>query len=110
MEFDQSIPIAQAALQKNPTDAGALAVLGNWYAFRGRNDWAVDLLERARAGGAAVDTLALADCYWELSADASTSSPRFLAAARREFRTALSEPRPDADRFYAALCLGALEQ
>ena len=34
-------------LQSDPNDAEALAVFGQWYAFRGMDEWAVSLLERA---------------------------------------------------------------
>ena len=32
----------------NPEDGAALAALGEWYAFRGADDWAIELLEEAR--------------------------------------------------------------
>ena len=43
---------ARDRLQADPNDAGGLAALGQWYAFRGMDDWAADLLEQAakRAG------------------------------------------------------------
>ena len=88
---------AFAALHKDANDPVALAVIGNWYAFRGIQDWAADFLEKARDGGAVVSTLTLGRCYWELG--------RF-DDARDEFRRALeagtgSEP-------YLKLCLDVL--
>ncbi len=44
-EFDQSLlPHVHTALARNRSDPEALAVLGNWYAFRGIHAWAVELL------------------------------------------------------------------
>src|SRR5207248_138737 len=34
----------QVALDANPDDAGALKTLGEWYAFRARDDWAAECL------------------------------------------------------------------
>ena len=36
--------------------------LGQWYAFRGADEWAVELLDKTRSAGDSVATLALADC------------------------------------------------
>ena len=51
-DSETAVPAAQAALQKDANDADALAVLGTWYAFRGRNDW------RASVGSSQVSRLA----------------------------------------------------
>jgi WD40 repeat protein/tRNA A-37 threonylcarbamoyl transferase component Bud32 len=50
-EFSKSVPQAQTTLARHPEDPAALAQMGNWYAFRGVDNWAVELLERpARVG------------------------------------------------------------
>jgi WD40 repeat protein/serine/threonine protein kinase len=82
------------AIHKNQNDAAALAAVGDWYAFRGVWGWAIEFLERARKGGAAVSSLTLARCYWELD--------RF-DDARREFRRALEAG--EAPETYLVLCL-----
>src|SRR5439155_17535352 len=66
-DFEPKARQAQAILKEKPGDPAALAVLGEWYAFRGVNDWAVEFLEKARAAGAAANPLTLARCCWELS-------------------------------------------
>jgi len=58
-----SSPKAQMDMASNPDDFVSLSVLGEWYAFRGVDDWAVECLEKARKGGAAVSSLTLARCY-----------------------------------------------
>ncbi|MGB7158420.1 MAG: hypothetical protein WBD40_10175, partial [Tepidisphaeraceae bacterium] len=88
-----------AALRAKSDDAPALLALGEWYAFRGADDWAVDLLERARAGGANVSSLMLARCYWQLN---------HRVGAAREFRRAIE--RNEAPAAYVNLCLTALER
>ena len=92
LDFEPKVSAAQAMLQINPDDPAALAVLGEWYAFRGVNHWAVEFLEKARAGGVAVNPLTLAHCYWELSDDLPLGSKLTradcLAAAAREFTAA----------------------
>ena len=112
IEFETTVPAAQAALQKDPNDARGLAVLGDWYAFRGRNDWAIEFLEKARAGGAAVDPLTLGRGYWELSGElppGSTLTPgKCLAAAQREYRAALAAETDESLRRYLTLCLDAI--
>jgi len=82
------------AIHKNPNDAAALAEVGDWYAFRGVWGWAIEFLERARKGGAAVSSLSLARCYWELD--------RF-DDAKREFHRALAAG--EAPETYLILCL-----
>src|SRR5207237_622405 len=42
---------ARSNLLRHPDQPWASRVLGEWYAFRGVNDWAVELLDKARAGG-----------------------------------------------------------
>jgi tetratricopeptide (TPR) repeat protein len=112
IEFEATLPAAQAALQKDSNDAGGLAVLGDWYAFRGRNDWAIEFLEKARAGWAAIDPLTLGRCYWELAGElpsGSTLTPgQGLAAAEREYRAALAAATDEPLRQYLTLCLDAI--
>ena len=75
---NRSFPPPAGALQARPDDAEALKTMGEWWAFRGRWDWAASLLEQARAGGADVPSLTLA------RSRAATGSP----AAAEEFRRA----------------------
>jgi WD40 repeat protein len=66
---DQHRPLAQKAdqardrLATNPQDPQALADLGQWYAFRERWTWSLDLLEKAQAAGATPDPILLAKAY-----------------------------------------------
>jgi tetratricopeptide (TPR) repeat protein len=99
-DFQTKVEAAQRALQSNPRDAAAFAVLGEWWAFRGVDDWAVDSLEKGRAGGAAVSNLMLGRCYWNLK--------RF-ADAEREFTAALSEADDPRERFYLRQCIEAID-
>ena len=92
--FSARLPGAFGAIQKNPNDPAALAVVGDWYAFRGVWDWAVEFLEKARKRGAAVSSLKLARCYWELN--------RF-DEAKKEFHRALETS--EAPEPYLRLCL-----
>jgi TPR repeat protein len=113
IDLEPKVGQAQATLQKNPDDAAALAVLGEWYAFRGVNDWAVELLEKARAGGAAVLPLTLARCYWELSGELPPRSlltrERCLAGAVREYSAALASSDDGREQAYLQLCLSAVQ-
>jgi hypothetical protein len=98
VDDEPRLEAARAALRAKPDDAAALAVLGNAYAFRGADDWAVELLERARTGGHDVPSLALARCYWRLD--------RSVDAAR-EFRRAAT--RNEAPEAYLQACIAAVE-
>jgi WD40 repeat protein/serine/threonine protein kinase len=98
-EFQSKLQAAQKALQADPNDASALAVLGEWWAFRGIDDWAVDCLQRARAGGFAVPPLLLGRCYWNLT--------RF-AYANREFTVALAVSHDPKEQFYLKLCIKSI--
>lgn len=51
----QSVLKSRDALAKNPESAEHLATLGRWYGLRGQIDWSIELLEKARQGGADVD-------------------------------------------------------
>jgi WD domain, G-beta repeat len=92
--FGGRLPVAFGTIHRNPDDPVALAVVGNWYAFRGVADWAVEFLEKARERGAAVSSVTLARCYWELN--------RF-EEARKEFHRALETG--EAPESYLKLCL-----
>jgi len=84
-------------LQTNPDDPAALATLGEWYAFRGIDDQAIQFLTKARAQGATVSSLLIARCYWKLGA---------FRAARTEFQKA--RDAHEASNFYIDLCLNAI--
>jgi WD40 repeat protein len=80
--------VARARAAGGPEDAGRLATLGEWYAFRGVPEWAIDLLHRAERGRAPVSALTLARCYW-LAGD--------IPAARRELQRALERQEAPAE-------------
>ena len=90
---------ARESLGRSPDDPQACLIVGRWYALNGAWDWAVELLERARAGGADVPALSLARCYWKLGDSAS---------AAREFRRAAQ--RGEAREAYLELCAVSAEQ
>jgi hypothetical protein len=93
---------ARAVLHRSEGDAGALASLGEWYAFRGVCRWALELLARAEAAGARVSPLMLARCHWQ-EGD--------VPAARRELQRA--EARREASPEYLRLLIaniGSSEQ
>ncbi|MCY3019107.1 MAG: WD40 repeat domain-containing protein [Planctomycetota bacterium] len=125
-EFDALLPKAREAIQKNENDAEALKTFGEWYAFRGVNDWAVEMLEKARKNGAEVSPLALARCYWLLSANATVTQSgrmRYGAAAAAEFQKEIArvkaQPVPqeqkaklarEQEELYLSLCLQAVQK
>ncbi len=41
-----------------------LATFGEWFALRGKADWALDFLGRAAVAGGRVSHLTLARCHW----------------------------------------------
>ena len=98
--FEPRVAAAQARLQQAPGDPVALATLGEWYAFRGMDHWAVDLLVRARERGAAVAPLMLARCYWNLNRNAD---------ARREFQIALEQSKDPGEQTYLGWCIQAID-
>ena len=87
---------AQQSLQQDPRNATAMQQLGRWYAFRGMNDWAVEMFRAARANGAAVSPLLLARCYWQAGK---------LPEAAEQFRLALADSRDEQERSYLNVCL-----
>jgi len=95
----------RSAVQSNPDDHRALRILGEWYAFRGEWEWAVELLERARSlGDEDVSPLMLGRCYWQMDN---------LRSARREFESArklaAGSAGPETSDAYLALCLAGLD-
>jgi len=98
-EFEALLPKARETLARDPDDPEALAAFGRWHAFRGVDDWAADLLERARRGGAGVSDLTLGRCYWRLGK---------LAEAERAFRRAAEQKEAPAG--YLSLCVGGLRR
>ena len=128
-EFDILLPKAREAIQKNENDAEALRTFGEWYAFRGKNDWAVDFLEKARKNGANVPPLTLARCYWLLAEEVGRfaespgrvgNSPHYRAAAaefQKELTRLKAQPVPqeakaklarENEERYINLCLQAV--
>jgi WD40 repeat protein len=95
-ELERRVRAAREQLVRVPTDPAAMAVFGEWYARRGKDDWAVELLEDARRGGSPVSSLSLGRCYWRLN---NTDK------AHAEFQKALAENEQPG--FYATLCRNA---
>jgi tetratricopeptide (TPR) repeat protein len=93
--MEAALAAARERLQREPQDPDALAVFGRWYALNGVDDWAVELLERARGKGVDVSPLLLARCYLRLDD---------TAAAAVEFKKAID--RHEAPREYLRLCAG----
>ena len=95
-EFASRIDRARRAIRANPKDVEALATFGQWYAFRGKWDWAIEYLESARANGRDISPLTLARWYLALNkAD----------AAHREFQRAIE--KGEAPDTYLRICLAA---
>jgi WD40 repeat protein len=82
-KWDATLAQAHETLGRRLDDPTSLAVFGEWYAFRGIDAWAVELLEKARTGRAPVSHLTLARCYWRLG---------LALEAEREFRAAADGP------------------
>ena len=98
--FEPRVAAAQARLRQAAGDPVALATLGEWYAFRGMDHWAVEFLSRARERGAAVAPLTLARCYWNLNRNVE---------ARREFQIALEQSRDPGEQTYLGWCIQAID-
>ncbi|MCY2954923.1 MAG: quinolinate synthase NadA, partial [Planctomycetota bacterium] len=99
LDFGQVLPKARDALTRNPVDPAALATFGEWYAFRGFDDWAVEFFEKARQNGGDIPSLTLARCYWQLDK---------LNEAKIEFEKAMG--RNEAPEFYLRMCIDAVPQ
>jgi eukaryotic-like serine/threonine-protein kinase len=95
--FDLQLAEARQKLLADPNAPRILASFGEWYAFRGAPEWAIELLEHARNGGVPVSSLTLARCYWQMND---------FDSARREFDRALE--LQEAPRSYLQLCLSAV--
>jgi WD40 repeat protein/serine/threonine protein kinase len=63
-DFESRVPRARDALDQIPDDGDALATFGEWFALRGKADWALDFLGRAATNGGRVPHLTLARCHW----------------------------------------------
>jgi WD40 repeat protein len=98
IEFSDDLAKAHTELSLSPADPKSLAVLGGWYAFRGVDAWAVELLEQARSGGATVSPLTLARCYWKRGS---------LGKARKELYRALQQKEKPVD--YLNLCIATID-
>ena len=98
--FEPRVAAAQSRLQQAAGDPAALATLGEWYAFRGMDHWAVEFLGRARERGAAVAPLILARCYWNLNRNGE---------ARREFQIALEQSKDPGEQTYLGWCIQAID-
>lgn len=100
--LQERVSQALVRISKGEHDPAGLAALGQWYAFREVDHWAVDLLEEARASGQEISSLTLGRCYWRLGR---------RAEAAREFRAALdrSGDAPPSRLQYLQMCLTAIE-
>jgi WD40 repeat protein len=99
-DLDTRVAAARQTLEKSPDDAASLAVLGEWYAFRGLDEQAIDFLERARAGGAtSTSSLILGRCYWRAG---------HTEQARAELAKAVERGEAPAD--YLNLCVRAVSE
>ena len=78
-EFQTQLPAARAALAANPRDPAALRCLGEYFAFRDVDEWAVELLERAASPGRMFHRFS-----WPAVTGSSTGED-----AAREFRSAI---------------------
>ena len=91
--------MARAAIARNSADPAALATFGQWYATRGEDRWALELLKAASEKGADVSPLMLARCQWRVGN---------LAEAQSQFRRA--QTLHEAPPVYLQLCLAAVSQ
>ncbi|MEI7729733.1 MAG: hypothetical protein WCO56_09170 [Verrucomicrobiota bacterium] len=96
--FEPRLLRARELLNRDPKNAEALAILGEWYAFLGLWDWAIEVLELSRSRGFTVSSLALARSYWK------SGQP---LVARQEFTRALKQG--DAPEYYLQLCINSLK-
>jgi WD40 repeat protein len=97
-------PLAEQArntLRTSPADPASLLTLGRWYASLGVHDWAIEFLERARAGGAEVQPLLLGRSCWIEGR---------LEQAAAEYRAAVRAATTPDDQFYLTLCHDAIER
>ncbi len=95
--FQKSVCAAINTLRASPSDARALVTLAEWYAFRGCDRWAADLLEESAQHGGTISSLMLARCYWRLGR---------LSDAHRLFGNAIAQKEAPED--YLLLCRAAV--
>ena len=95
----QLLAPARKALEKIASggeDADSLYILGRWFALHGVDDWAADLLTRARQRGATVNAEELAGCYARMGDSTS---------AAKEYSRAIASGPSSAQAAYLRLCL-----
>ena len=101
-ETSAAVTAARDAAAGTPGDpalaSALLKALGREYALRGLDDWAVTVLEQARAGGAVVSPLLLGRSYWRLGR---------LQLAHTELEKALDQKEAPPD--YLGTCLKRLD-
>jgi WD40 repeat protein len=93
--LENRVRAARTTLTRSPADPAALATFVEWHAFRGKDDWAMRLADRA-GSAAPISHLALGRCYWRLGD---------LARANAEFKKAMEQKEGDA--FCTRLCVRA---
>jgi Flp pilus assembly protein TadD len=94
-----AVTALQTAAAGSSADPTALVALGEWYAFRGRPDWAADFFARAAAAGADTPALVWGRCAW-LCGDTASAS-RLIRVARA---------RGKAPNAYLTQCLRAISR
>ncbi len=102
-EYLRQIPLVSSAretLRRDPHDPDALLTLGRWYAFRGRDEWAVELLNGAKAAGAKVSPLMTGRSLWRAGR---------VPEAAREFSQALDGATDERQKSYFELCIQRLK-
>jgi len=90
---------ARTALEKQPSDPASDASFGQWYASRGADAWAIELLERARQAGEPVSPLLLAQCNVRIH-----QYPEALTLYQEALNTHEAGDR------YLLLCVAALQR
>ena len=86
--LSRALPRLRPGCSRRPATLPRSETLGEWYAFQGLDQWAVEFLGRARENGAAVAPLTLARCYWNLNR---------MTDALREFQIAMGQSKDPAD-------------
>jgi tetratricopeptide (TPR) repeat protein len=99
LELESKVGAAREALRTSAQDGAALVVVGRWLAMNGRHEWAVELLERARAAGAEVPDLVVGRAWWARGR-LDEAAPAFERALRKG----------EAPEAYLRLCLTAVRR
>jgi WD40 repeat protein/serine/threonine protein kinase len=102
-EYLRQIPLvssAQETLRRDSHDADALATLARWYAFRNRDDWALDQFTAARSAGAKIPPLLTARALWRLGRN---------QLAARDFTDAVEGATDNQQRQYLSMCVQRLK-